>query len=96
MAIDPGTLVVAGVMALSNFGGIALLAKKYTNTVDVHSRAIPAILGSLKTLTSAQAQTAQHLDELFNDRNRLVERVNTMETTHEIRGCNLPVAGKDR
>jgi hypothetical protein len=99
VAVDQGTLIVAGVMALSNMGGIALLARKYAASVDDHNKAIPAILESLKTLTTAQTQTAQHLDELFNGRNMLVERVNTVETTHEIRGCNLPIntrTGKDR
>lgn len=98
--IDSGTMVVAGVMALSNLAGISLLAKKYATSVDEHNKAIPAILESLKTVTAAQEQTTRHLEELFNGRNTLVERVNTVETTHNIRGCNLPVeiirSGKDR
>jgi hypothetical protein len=94
MAIDAGTIAVAGIMAIGNFGGIALLAKKYASSVDEHNKSIPAMLESLKTISETQAKTAEHLDELYDGRNELVKRVTVVETVHRLRGCNDPFQGE--
>ena len=90
MPIDAGSLAIAGVMALSNMGGIALLAKKYASSVDEHNKTIPAVLKTLETITETQEKAAKHLDELYESRNELVNRVTVVETVHAMRGCNLP------
>lgn len=91
--MDSGTILVAGIMAAGNFGGILLLAKKYAGAVDEHNRVIPAVLETLKTINTSAEKTAQSLKELYDGRNDHENRLVEVETVHKIKGCDQPAKG---
>jgi hypothetical protein len=91
IAVDVGTITVAGIMSLANLGGFAFMAKRYAASVDKHNEVIPVMVKTLETVNSAQEKTTAHLTELYESRSDLRERMVKVETTHERNGCNLPI-----
>lgn len=83
-------LIVAGIIAAGNVGGIAFLVKKYTDSVDRHNESLPGIIASLQEVAKTAEKTGKHLDELFASRNDHERRIERIETVHDIRGCNEP------
>jgi len=96
MPVDSSTLIVAGIMAVANFGGIALVAKKYSESVDKHNEVLPGMVASLENISSNAERTSRHLEELFAAKNEHSERLKQIETIHQIRGCNEPIDSRWR
>ena len=83
--------LIAGIMALGQIGSLGLLVRMYTRRVDRHDEALPGMLQSLKAISESAEKTGKHLDELFNSRNEHERRIERIEATHDIRGCNAPI-----
>jgi Flp pilus assembly protein TadB len=73
--LDWGTLGVAGLMAASNLGGLALLGKHYARRVDKHDEELPEMLAAIQALSKAAAITSKCMDELYASRNQLKDNV---------------------
>ncbi len=55
---------------------------------------IAPIAVTVKNLNQSIAQLNSQIDELYDSRNTLNQRVTKIETIHEVKGCNQPHAGK--
>jgi len=89
--MDMGTVAVAAVMALGQLSCLVFLVKKYTNSIDEHSKTLPDLVATLREISKSAEKTGKHLDELFESRNDHEKRIERMETVHELRGCNEPI-----
>jgi hypothetical protein len=73
--MDWGTLAVAGLMAVSNMGGLAWMGKHYVTRVEKHDEEIPEMLGTIKALKDSAESTSKCMDELYKSRNEHAESI---------------------
>lgn len=81
--------VIAGII-LGNMVGVGAIARYMVNSVIRSNETLPVIAESVKTMTESIKELKTQNDELYNSRNDLDKRVTSIETIHDVNGCNLP------
>jgi hypothetical protein len=94
MAFDPSGIIIGGVMAISNLGGVALLLKWYMSRVDETAKTTnehSVMMGKTAEIQKATADTLARLSrevgELYRDRNDHAKNLTEINTLHAMKGC---------
>ena len=81
--------VVIGIV-LGNMVGVGAIAKYIVNSVIKSNETLPVIAESVKTMTESIKELKVQNEELYDARNNQEKRLTTIETIHDMNGCNLP------
>ncbi|MDT8419348.1 MAG: hypothetical protein RQ754_02865 [Desulfuromonadales bacterium] len=103
MSIDPSAVVVGGIMAASNIGGVWALIKVYMRRVDdtnkittEHSILLARTAENQMATAETLTRLNQDVRELFQGKNRHSENLTEINTLHETKGCKTLYQGDRR
>jgi len=69
---------------LGSLTGFAIIGKWLMRSVEKSNATLPVIVSTMETVNKG-------LTELFESRNNHEKRLERVETTHDLRGCNEPI-----
>jgi len=71
-----------------SMGGFAIIGKWLMRGVEKSNETLPVIVESLKNTNEAIKTTNESMKMLFDSRYDHEKRLERVETTHDLRGCN--------
>lgn len=82
-----GSLIIAGIMSLSNIGGLAYIGRRYAGRVDKHDEVLPKIVESLEANTKSVV-------DLYNKYNSLNSEFYQLKGSHDATMSNAYIHAK--